>query len=141
MVKSGITNYEVHLRTLVRRMDRAAKETNSEAKIPSEMYGWFLLNLFVKLSPSDTANIHGKSGPYEMTAIKVMWSSDGLASRDQEVKVKKNQPGHTYAVDDEEPVEEHQEPNRIYEVDEELEEIQEWHDEAILALATEPGKL
>ena len=52
--------------------------------------------------------------------------------------MKKNQPGHTYAVDDEEPVEEQQEPNGIYEVDDELEEIQEWHDEAILALAEEP---
>lgn len=52
--------------------------------------------------------------------------------------MKKNQPGHTYAVDDEETVEEQQEPNGIYEVDDELEEIQEWHDEAILALAEEP---
>ena len=135
-------DYEVRFRTLVRRMDRAVKEANTEAKIPSEMYGWFLLNLFMKLSPSDTANIRGKSGSYQMedvmAAIKVMWSSGGLASRDQEVKVKKNQPGHTYAVDDEEPVEEQQEPNGIYEVDDELEEIQEWHDEAILALAEEP---
>lgn len=78
---------------MVRRTDRAVRDANGEAKIPSELYGSFLVilvNLFIKLPPSDAANIRGRAGSYKMedvmSAIKVMWGSGGLPTRDQEIK-------------------------------------------------------
>lgn len=131
-------DYELRFRALVRKMDRAVQEANMQAKIPSELYGWFLLNIFMRFHPSDAANLRGKSSSYKMEdvmdAVKIMWSSGGLGSRDQESKGKKTNPSSTYVVG-EEAVEEEESEEGTLPVDEELEDIQAWHDEALVALA------
>lgn len=131
-------DYELRFRALVRKMDRAVQEANMQAKIPSELYGWFLLNIFMRFHPSDAANLRGKSSSYKMEdvmeAVKIMWSSGGLGSRDQESKSKKTTTGSTYIVGDE-PNDGEEEEELPPPVDEEMDEIQAWHDEALVALA------
>lgn len=135
-------DYEVRFRALVRKTDRAVKDANTEAAIPSELYGWFLLNLFMRLAPSDAANIRGRAGSYKMDdvmqAIKVMWGSGGLATRDHEMKSRSGGTGKAYTLDDVAQSEENEDEHTVLEVDEEMDELQAWHDDALAAFAEDP---
>ena len=126
-----INDYENRFKTLMRRMEKALAETNSTAKMPPEVYGWFLLNVFMRMSPSDAANIRGKASSYKvedaLTALRLMWSSGGLGSRDAELRPKKTQSGHAYHQDEgqhqQELAQETEEMDEIY-------ELEEWCDDA-----------
>lgn len=85
-----INNYETRFKTLMRRMERAIAitETISSVKMPAAVYGWFVLNVFMRMSPSDTASIRGNASSCKvdvLTALRLMWSSGGLGSRDAEL--------------------------------------------------------
>ena len=64
-----INDYENRFKTLMRRMERALAETNSSAKMPPEAYGWFPLNVFMRMSPSDAANIQSKASSYKVDNV------------------------------------------------------------------------
>ena len=50
-------DYEPRFRALIRRLEKATKE-----EIPEEVYGWYVLNCYVRMDPSDVANVRGRSG-------------------------------------------------------------------------------
>lgn len=85
-----LADYEPRFRQLVRRLDKAVAETGTQGKIPPELYGWFLLNVYMKMDASDMANVRGKADSYKLddilTALKKMWSGGGLSLRDAERK-------------------------------------------------------
>ena len=56
-----INDYETWFRVLVRKIEKALTAVGSQGKVPSEVYGWFLLNIFMKLEASDTANARGQA--------------------------------------------------------------------------------
>ena len=97
-----LTDYEPRFRQLVRKLDKAVLDAGSEQKMPTELYGWFLLNVYMKMDASDTANVRGRADSYRLedvfAALKKMWSGGGLASRDQERKRRKE--GQGYIADE-----------------------------------------
>ena len=129
-----IADYENRFKILIRRMERAVKEANSEAKIPSELFGWYLLNVFMRMSPSDTANIRGKAASYKLEdvldALRQMWSSGGLGVRDAEIKGKRK--GLAFAAQEDDDGDQE---DREYEAEDEIYEAEEWFEEAAMALA------
>ena len=97
-----LTDYEPRFRQLVRKLDKAVLDAGSQQKMPPELYGWFLLNVYMKMDASDTANVRGRADSYRLedvfAALKKMWSGGGLASRDQERKRRKE--GQGYIADE-----------------------------------------
>ena len=95
--------------------------------MPSEFFGWFLLNQCMHLEPSDVATIKAKAESYELTkienAIKMMWSGGGLAQKDQERKKMKTWNKNFMAM------EERGQSHSIYEVEVEREDQVEEEDE------------
>lgn len=93
-----LADFEPRFRLLVRRLDKAVKESGADGKIPTELYGWMLLNMYMRLDASDTANVRGRADSYKLediiSALKKMWSGGGLCARDLERKKKKE--GHAY---------------------------------------------
>ena len=77
-----IGDYETRFRALVRRMEKALQAVGAESRMPPEVYGWFLVNLYMRLEPSDAANVRGKAESYKLEdvlrALKdyVKWVSD-----------------------------------------------------------------
>ena len=91
------------------------KELSAEKSMPAEFYGWYLLNLGMRLEPSDIAVIKAHAKTYRIEdiegAIKKMWSGGGLSLKDQERKKWKGL-SKSYVVQDEPS------PPGIYEVEE-----------------------
>lgn len=81
-----LADYEPRFRSLVRRLDKAVKETGADGRIPTELYGWVLLNIYMKLDASDTANVRGKADAYKLDdifgALKKMGLGGGLCVKD-----------------------------------------------------------
>ena len=140
-----LNDYEPRFRQLVRRLEKAVKETGSSNQLPTELFGWFLLNVYMRLDASDTANVRGRAETYKLedvfAALKKMWSGGGLSLRDQERKKKTTQ---AYMVD--EP--EFEEPSALLGTDgdedsegvEEIAEATGWFQEALEALVEEPAE-
>lgn len=141
-----LADYEARFRQLVRRLEKAMQETNPDGKLPPELFGWFLLNVYMKLDPSDTANVRGKAESYKvddvLNALKKMWSGGGLSLRDMERKKRAN--GGALLVQEPEPNEEESiipedAPSDQPELPpSELEETAVWYQEALEALLEEP---
>ena len=135
-----INDYETRYKNMVRRMEKAIKETNSEAQMPQEVYGWFLLNIYMRMSPSDTANVRGRITSYKlndvMEVLRAMWSGGGLASRDAELKAKKQTGGQTFTVEE---VENFEEPNEPSDDNHEEHEILDWLEDAVAAVVADPS--
>ena len=98
--------------------------------------GWFLLNVFMRMSPPDTANIRGKASSYKvddvLTALRLMWSSGGLGSRDAELRPKKTlAAGQAYHQDE---VIDKPEADMDGEETEEIFELEEWCEDATAEL-------
>ena len=83
-----LSDYEPRFKAMIRRLDKALKESGAEEKMPSEVYGWYLVNNYMRMEPSDVANIRGRSESYKHTDILAglhrMWSGGGLAAKDSE---------------------------------------------------------
>ena len=121
-------DYIPRYRAYVKAVDSALKELAPEKKMPEELYGWYLLNVCMRLEPSDVANIKAKAATYSIVdvenTIKVMWSGGGLAQKDQERKKFKSM-GKGYLVHDDEVGM----TQGIYEVEEEDEDEAEEDDD------------
>ena len=59
-----MNDFEARYRTVVREVDNALTEVSPSSKMPSKVFGWFLLNVFMKLDPSDAANVEAKATSY-----------------------------------------------------------------------------
>ena len=141
--------YEHRFKLLQRRLDKAVADSGSDGKVPSELLGWLLLNCYMKMDPSDVANVRGRATSYKLadvwSALQRMWSGGGLAAKDAEMKRKRRDGGQalhvaddglmdTGAMEDEAPsVDQISE-----EPDQELTEAAEWYQEALAALVEEP---
>lgn len=143
-----LSDFENRFKQLVRRLEKAMKETNPKSQMPSELLGWYLLNVYMRLDPSDAANVRGKTESYclsdVLAALRKMWSGSNLSMRDQERKKK----GSGNALRVQEPSEDKEENDGIFvetgtegtsvEEPEELEETAIWYQEALSALIEEP---
>ena len=121
-----LMEYLPRFKTYVKALRMALHEIDENKNMPSEFYGWYLLNVGVRLEPSDVANIKAKAENYSMEAIenalKLMWSGGGLAQKDVERKRMKNL-NKTYLAASEENA------SGVYEVEEEEAEPQDDEDE------------
>ena len=141
--------YEHRFKLLHRRLDKAVADSGSVGKVPSELLGWLLLNCYMKMDPSDVANVRGRAASYKLTdvwsALQRMWSGGGLAAKDAEMKRKRRDGGQalhvvddglmeTGTIEDEAPSGDHEQE----EPDQELTEAAEWYQEALAALVEEP---
>ncbi|CAE7745408.1 unnamed protein product, partial [Symbiodinium sp. CCMP2456] len=86
--KETLNDYEQRLTNFTRDIERALKELGTEAKVPTEIYGWFLLNKHIRLEPSDIATLKSQTASYKLgdvlAALRKMWGGDSLSLKDQE---------------------------------------------------------
>ena len=98
------SEYEPRFRSLTRRLEKALKESGSEGKLPTEVLGWFLLNCYMRMDPSDIANVRGRSESYKLehvvASLQKMWSGGGLAAKDQEMRRRRKDGGQALLVDE-----------------------------------------
>ncbi len=89
-----MADYEPRFRALIRRLEKAVAEAGAGNKIPSEIFGWYLLNCYMRMEPSDVANVRGKAESYKLAdvlaALQKMWSGGGLGQKDSERKKRKD---------------------------------------------------
>ena len=71
-------------------MTKAMKEVGASNTVPSEIFGWFVLNQFIRLDPSDVATVKAQASSYKledvMASLQKMWGGESLAEKDQEKK-------------------------------------------------------
>ena len=61
----NLSDFELRHSTLVREMSKAMQEVGTSASVPSEIFGWFLLNQYLQLDPSDIATVKSLAGTYK----------------------------------------------------------------------------
>lgn len=98
-------DHEHRFRTLVRKWEKALKESGASGTVPSKIFGRHLLNLYMKMDPSDVANVRGRAESYKMehviAALQKMSSGGGLSAKDLELKQRrKNNNSSTMHIDD-----------------------------------------
>ena len=88
--KENLNDYEQRAAVFVRDIQRALRELGNSNPVPTEIYGWFLLNQHIRLEPSDVATIKSQAGSYRLddvwTALRRMWGGDSLSLKDAERK-------------------------------------------------------
>ena len=151
--KESLNDYEQRLSIYTRDIDRALAElSGSEGiKVPTEIYGWFLLNKHLRLEPSDVATLKSQTASYKLadvqTALRKMWGGDSLVIKDQERKRLGKaylNISEEYDAEDEtqqsdggvwwnDDLPEHQENP-----DEERSEVEIWFEEALAAFQDQP---
>ncbi|CAE7718634.1 unnamed protein product [Symbiodinium sp. CCMP2592] len=86
--KETLNDYEQRLTNFTRDIERALKELGTDVKVPTEIYGWFLLNKHIRLEPSDIATLKSQTASYKLSdvlsALRKMWGGDSLCLKDQE---------------------------------------------------------
>ena len=86
----SLSDYELRHGALLRDMTKAMKEVGASNTVPSEIFGWFVLNQFIRLDPSDVATVKAQASSYKledvMASLQKMWGGESLAEKDQEKK-------------------------------------------------------
>lgn len=86
-------DFEIRHGHYIREIAKALKEM-SAGEVPSEVFGWFVLNHYAGLEPSDVATVKSVAQTYKLEDINAtmrkLWSGDSLAQKDQEKKRAKN---------------------------------------------------
>ena len=86
--KENLNDYEQRLQVFLRDIQRALSEIGATEKVPTEIYGWFLLNKHIRLEPSDVATLKSQSASYKLEdvlkALRKMWGGESLTQKDQE---------------------------------------------------------
>ena len=142
-----MADYEPRFRALIRRLEKAVAEAGAGNKIPSEIFGWYLLNCYMRMEPSDVANVRGKAESYKLadvlSALQKMWSGGGLGQKDNERKKRKDPVAtHTLHVADgssemsEKVLEEDEEAGE--EVLTEADDTETWCQDALNAFLDDP---
>ena len=100
-----MNDYENRFRVVVRKFENALVAVGAIQKMPSEVYGWLMINVFMRLEASDAANVRGKAASYKLddvtTALNLVWSSGSLAQRDAETRRRKKD-GQSYLCEQDE---------------------------------------
>ncbi|CAE7390554.1 PORB, partial [Symbiodinium natans] len=85
-----LTDFEQRVSVHFRDIARALQEMGTSVEVPSEIYGWFLLNKHIRLEPSDVATLKSQTASYKLAdvwkALRKMWGGDSLVVKDQERK-------------------------------------------------------
>ena len=137
----SLAEFENRFRSMTRKLEKAMQESGcAMSGLPTEVYGWFLINVFVRLDPSDTANVRGRAEDYKeetvWKALHRMWSGDGLTQKDNEKK--RQGASKAYLSNDMEDESEILQAEALDEDAEELEEAIEWYQEAQQQMLAEP---
>ena len=73
---------------VIRHDKESLNEIGATQKVPTEIYGWFLLNKHIRLEPSDVATLKSQASSYKledvMAALRKMWGGESLVHKDQE---------------------------------------------------------
>ena len=145
--REELSDYALRFSALVRKLDRAVKESGSEGRIPQELHGWFLLSVYMKMDASDIANVRGRADSYRLEhvlqALNRMWSEGGLSQKDAENK-KEN--GHAFMnapdmENEEYPNDDFNDDSHYGDEDDddyELEAATEWYHEGLAAFLQNP---
>lgn len=148
----NLNDYEQRHSSYVRDITKAMTEIGCKESVPTEIYGWFMINKLLRLDASDVAVVKAQTESYRledvMKAMRKMWGGESLVLRDQDRKKQHSSRNYMSAPENngfEEENEEEQawiassnnhEPND--EEDAELEESESWLDQAATALAEDP---
>lgn len=85
-----LNDFEQRHAVLVRDIAKAMIELGIKDTVPTEIYGWFVINRLLRLDYSDVAVIKAQSTSYKledvMNSLRKMWGGDSLTSKDQERK-------------------------------------------------------
>ena len=86
--KETLTDYEQRVSVHFRDIARALQEMGTQASVPTEIYGWLLLNKHIRLEPSDVATVKSQANSYRLddvwSALRRMWGGDSLTVKDME---------------------------------------------------------
>ena len=97
----SLNDFEQRHAVLIRDIKKAMIELGVTNEVPSEIFGWFVLNQLMRLDPSDAAVIKAQSPSYKlediMTSMRKMWGGDSLAMKDAEKK--KHGTGRSYLAE------------------------------------------
>ena len=81
----SLSDYELRRGALLRDMTKAMKEVGASNTVPSEIFGWFVLNQFIRLDPSDVATVKAQASSYKiedaMASLQKMWGGESLAEK------------------------------------------------------------
>ena len=117
--------------------------------MPSEVFGWYLLNFFMWMEPSDVANVRGRAENYKLdsviNALQRMWSGNGLSAKDQELKRRKGsalvvEDGHEHGGGEVYQHEVQDEHAATPDHDEEFDDITAWYQDAFAQFMEEPNE-
>ena len=87
--RENLNDFEQRIAVHFRDIKRALAELDSgTSEVPSEIYGWFLLNKHVRLDASDIATLKAQTSGYKLSdvwvALRRMWGGDSLSVKDQD---------------------------------------------------------
>ena len=86
----NLADYDLRHSALLRDMTKAMKEVGASNTVPSEIFGWFVVNHYLRLDPSDAATVKSMASSYKiediMVALRRMWGGESLAEKDLEKK-------------------------------------------------------
>eukprot|EP00435_Cladocopium_sp_Y103_P063867 s1251_g25.t1 len=152
----NLNDYEQRHAVLVRDIKKAMTEMGVKNEVPTEIYGWFVINKLLRLDPSDIAVVKAQAPSYKlediMTSMRKMWGGDSLVMKDSEKK--KGTTGRNYMAEVHENMssghgsEEMEEESQVSatwmagadgEDDDAVDESQAWFEEALDALHEDPN--
>ena len=91
MRKDGesLNDFEKRHAVCVRDIAKAMAEVGSEkVSVPTEIYGWYVINRLMKLDHSEVAMVKAKASSYKLDdvlgALRKMWGGESLSHRDKE---------------------------------------------------------
>ncbi|CAE7590731.1 unnamed protein product [Symbiodinium natans] len=64
-----LTDFEQRVSVHFRDIARALQEMGTSVEVPSEIYGWFLLNKHIRLEPSDVATLKSQTASYKLADV------------------------------------------------------------------------
>ena len=86
----SLNDFEQRHAVLVRDIAKAMVELGIKDTVPTEIYGWFVINRLLRLDYSDVAVIKAQSSSYKledvMNSLRKMWGGDSLTAKDSERK-------------------------------------------------------
>ena len=100
----NLNDFEQRHSVYVRDIRKAMLDIGCKESVPTEIYGWFVINKPLRLDASDVAMIKAQATSYKlsdvMQTVKKMWGGDSLTYRDAD---RKKQGNHRTYVTSTEP--------------------------------------